>query len=156
MILCRRFILPRADTARSEIAMAEIQTRKTKASVSKFLNAIEDDQQRKDSKAVAAIMQKATRAKPAMWGPAIIGFGTSTYVYPDGREMDWMLVAFSPRKQNITLYLGTFPEYESLRKKLGTHSCSTACLYIKRLSDVDVPTLTRLVQASVKHARKKR
>src|SRR6185436_9624175 len=98
-----------------EIAMAEIQTRKTKASVSKFLNAIEDDQKRKDCKAVAAIMQKATRAKPAMWGPAIIGFGTSTYVYPDGREMDWMLVAFSPRKQNITLYLGTgFPEYDSL------------------------------------------
>ena len=137
--------------------MAEIQTRKTKASVSKFLNAIEDDQKRKDCKAVAAIMQKATRAKPAMWGPAIIGFGTSTYVYPDGREMDWMLVAFSPRKQNITLYLGTgFPEQDSLLEKLGTHSCSKACLYIKRLSDVHVPTLTRLVQASVKHARKKR
>ena len=137
--------------------MAEIQTRKTKASVSKFLNAIEDDQKRKDCKAVAAIMQKATKAKPAMWGPAIIGFGTSTYVYPDGRAMDWMLVAFSPRKQNITLYLGTgFPEYDSLMEKLGTHSCSKACLYIKRLSDVHVPTLTKLVQASVKHAQKKR
>ena len=137
--------------------MAGIQTRKTKASVSSFLNAIEDDQKRQDCKAVAAIMQKATRSKPAMWGPAIIGFGTSTYVYPDGREMDWMLVAFSPRKQNITLYLGTgFPEYDSLMEKLGTHSCSKACLYIKRLSDVHVPTLTRLVQASVKHARKKR
>ena len=137
--------------------MAGIQTRKTKASVSSFLNAIEDDQKRQDCKAVAAIMQKATRSKPAMWGPAIIGFGTSTYVYPDGREMDWMLVAFSPRKQNITLYLGTgFPEYDSLMGKLGKHSSSKACLYIKRLSDVHVPTLTRLVQASVKHARKKR
>jgi hypothetical protein len=140
-----------------EIAVAQLQTRKTKASASSFLNGIEDDQKRKDSKAVAAIMQKATGAKPAMWGPAIIGFGSSTYVYPDGREMDWMLVAFSPRKQNLTLYLGGgFPEYDSLLKKLGTHSCSKACLYIKRLSDVHVPTLTKLVQASVKHARKKR
>ncbi len=137
--------------------MAELQTRKTKASVSRFLNAIDDDQKRKDCKAVAAIMQKATKARPAMWGPAIIGFGTSTYVYPDGREMDWMLVAFSPRKQNITLYLGTgFPEYDSLMAKLGAHACSKSCLYIKRLSDVHVPTLTKLVQASVKHARKKR
>jgi hypothetical protein len=137
--------------------MAEIQTRKTRASVSSFLNAIQDDQKRKDCKVVAAIMQKATRSKPAMWGPAIIGFGTSSYVYPDGREMDWMLVAFSPRKQNITLYLGTgFPEYDSLMAKLGRHSCSKACLHIKRLSDVHVPTLTRLVQASVRHARKKR
>ncbi len=136
--------------------MAQLQTRKTKASVSSFLNAIEDDQKRKDCKAVAAIMQKATKAKPAMWGPAIIGFGTSTYVYPDGREMDWMLVAFSPRKQNITLYLGAFPEYDRLLEKLGTHSRSKACLYIKRLSDVHMPALTRLVHASVKHAQKKR
>ena len=135
--------------------MAELQTRKTKASASSFLNAIEDDQKRKDCKAVAAIMQKATKAKPAMWGPAIIGFGKSTYVYPDGREMDWMLVAFSPRKQNITLYLGSgFPEYDSLMAKLGTHSCGKSCLYIKKLSDVHLPTLTKLITASVKHARK--
>ena len=136
--------------------MAELQTRKTKASVSSFLNAIEDDQKRKDCKAVAAIMQKATKSRPAMWGPAIIGFGKSTYVYPDGREMDWMLVAFSPRKQNITLYLDSgFPEYDSLMEKLGAHSCSKSCLYIKRLSDVHVPTLTKLVQASVRHVQKK-
>lgn len=136
--------------------MAELQTKKTKASVSSFLNAIADDQKRKDCKAVAAIMQKATKAKPEMWGPAIIGFGKTKYVYPDGREMDWMLAAFSPRKQNITLYLNSgFAEYDSLMAKLGTHSCSKACLYIKRLSDVDVPTLTKLVQASVKHGQKR-
>ena len=135
--------------------MAELQTKKTKVSASSFLNGIEDDQKRKDCKAVAAIMQKAAKAKPAMWGPAIIGFGKSTYVYPDGREMDWMLVAFSPRKQNITLYLGSgFPEYDSLMAKLGTHSCGKSCLYIKKLSDVHLPTLTKLITASVKHARK--
>ena len=135
--------------------MAELQTKKTKVSASSFLNGIEDDQKRKDCKAVAAIMQKAAKAKPAMWGPAIIGFGKSTYVYPDGREMDWMLVAFSPRKQNITLYLGSgFPEYDSLMAKLGTHSCGKSCLYIKKLSDVHLPTLTKLITASVKHTRK--
>ncbi len=135
--------------------MTELKTRKTKASVSSFLNAVEDDQKRKDCKAIAAMMQKATKAKPAMWGPAIIGFGARKYVYPDGREMDWMLVAFSPRKQNITLYLDSgFPEYDSLMAKLGTHSCSKACLYIKRLSDVDLPTLTKLINSSVKHAKK--
>jgi hypothetical protein len=136
--------------------MAELQTKKTKASVSSFLNAITDEQKRKDCKAVAAIMQKATKSKPAMWGPAIIGFGKTKYVYPDGREMDWMLAAFSPRKQNITLYIANdFPEYDALLAKLGTHSCGKVCLYIKRLSDVHVPTLTKLVNASVRHEKKK-
>jgi hypothetical protein len=138
------------------LAVAELQTKKTKASVSSFLNAITDDQKRKDCKTVAAIMEKATKSKPAMWGPAIIGFGKSTYVYPDGREMDWMLAAFSPRKQNITLYISPdFPEYDSLMAKLGTHSCGKVCLYIKRLSDVHVPTLTKLINASVKHGKKR-
>jgi hypothetical protein len=136
--------------------MAELQTKKTKASVRSFLNAITDDQKRKDCKTVAAIMQKATKSKPAMWGPAIIGFGKRKYVYPDGREMDWMEAAFSPRKQNITLYITPdFPEYDALMAKLGTHSCGKVCLYIKRLSDVHVPTLAKLIQASVKHGRKK-
>lgn len=135
--------------------MAELQTKKTKASVASFLNAIGDEQKRKDCKAIAAIMQEATKSKPAMWGPAIIGFGDSKLKYANGREIDWMLVAFSPRKQNITLYLAPGADgYDELLAKLGAHSCSPACLYIKRLSDVHVPTLTKLVTASVKHAKK--
>jgi hypothetical protein len=136
--------------------MAELQTKKTKASVSAFLNAIEDDQKRKDCKTIAGLMQKATGSKPAMWGPAIIGFGDAKLKYPDGREIDWMQIAFSPRKQNITLYLdSSAPGHDALLAKLGAHSCSRACLYIKRLSDVDVPTLTKLIQASVKHGQKR-
>ena len=135
--------------------MAELQTKKTNASVSSFLNAIEDEQKRKDCKAVAALMQKATKAKPEMWGPAIIGFGKSTYVYSDGRKMDWMLAAFAPRKGNITLYvLADYPQRDELLAKLGPHKASGVCLHIKRLSDVHIPTLTKLIAASIKHARK--
>lgn len=136
--------------------MAELQTKKTKASVAEFLNTIQDDQVRKDCKTISAMMQKATKSKPAMWGPAIIGFGRAKLKYTSGREIDWMQVAFSPRKQAITLYLDPGADgYDDLVAKLGTHSCSKACLYIKRLSDVHVPTLTKLVQASVKHTQKK-
>lgn len=135
--------------------MAELQTKKTKASVSGFLSEIEDDQKRKDCKAISALMQKVTKAKPAMWGPAIVGFGQSTYVYADGREMDWMLAAFAPRKGNITLYvLADYPQRDELLAKLGPHKASGVCLHIKRLSDVHIPTLTKLIAASVKHARK--
>jgi hypothetical protein len=135
--------------------MAELQTRKTTASVSAFLNAIADDQMRKDCKAISTLMQKATKAKPAMWGPAIIGFGRSTYVYADGRKMDWMLAAFAPRKGNITLYvLADYPQRDELLAKLGPHKASGACLHIKRLSDVHIPTLTKLIAASIKHVKK--
>ncbi len=91
-----------------------------------------------------------------MWGRAIVGFGSRRYRYPNGREMDWMIVGFSPRKQNITLYvLGTFPEQDALLEKLGTHSRGKGCLYIKRLSDVHVPTLKKLVNASVRHVKRR-
>ena len=89
---------------------------------------------------------------PAMWGSNIVGFGSYHYVYASGREGDWPLTAFSPRKQNITLYIvAGFEQYEGLLAKLGRHSCGKSCLYIKRLSDVHVPTLKKLVTASVRH-----
>lgn len=136
--------------------MAELKTRKTKASVSAFLNAITDDQKRKDCKTVAAMMGKATNARPAMWGPSIVGFGYSRLKYASGRELDWMLAAFSPRKNAITLYvLGPFEQCEPLLKKLGPHTRGGSCLYIKRLSDVHLPTLTKLIQASVAYAKKR-
>ena len=97
-------------------------------------------------------MQKATKAKPQMWGSAIVGFGSRRYKYSSGREMDWMLIGFSPRKQNITLYiLSGFKGQDELMAQLGKHSCGKACIYIKRLSDVHLPTLKKLIIASVKH-----
>ncbi len=135
--------------------MAELKTQKTKASVSAFLNAIEDDQVRKDCKTVSALMQKATRAKPAMWGPGIVGFGSVHLKYASGRELDWMVTGFAPRKGNITLYvLGHYPECEPLLAKLGKHTRGGSCLHVKRLSDVHMPALTKLIAAGVKHMKK--
>lgn len=133
--------------------MAELKTKKTKQSVAAFLNAIPDEQVRRDSKAIAAMMQRATKARPRMWGPAIIGFGDRRYKYPDGREMDWMELAFSPRKQNITLYTMGFEGQDKLLQRLGTHSCGKGCLYIKRLADIDVPTLNQIITAALKSVR---
>ena len=130
-----------------------MKTKKTTTSVGEFLNQITDEQKRKDCQAVSSIMAKATRAKPRMWRAAIVGFGERRYRYPDGREIDWMVIAFSPRKANITLYLNGFDGQDELLKDLGTHACSEGCLYIKRLSDVHVPTLKKIVAASVRNAK---
>jgi hypothetical protein len=135
----------------------ELRTKKTGASVEDFLNAVEDEQKRADAFAVAEMMRKATNAEPEMWGPAIVGFGSSKYKYPDGREMDWMQIAFSPRKVSLTIYLqGPLDVYAELFSKLGKHTTSKACLYIKRLSDVDQKVLKELIAASVKRTKSKK
>jgi hypothetical protein len=134
--------------------MPEAKTKLTGASVDDFLDAIENDQVRDDCRTIAGIMEKAAKAPPRMWGSNIVGFGTHRSTYASGREAEWMLTAFSPRKQNITLYLGHLDEQRDLLDKLGTHSCGKGCLYIKRLSDVHLPTLTKLVKSSVTLARK--
>jgi hypothetical protein len=132
--------------------MAELKTKPTEASVADYLNAIENDQVRQDCWVILEIMQDATKAKAQMWGSSIIGFGTYHYVYASGREGDWMLIGFSPRKQNITLYLmGAFEGYEKLLASLGKYTRGKGCLYIKRLSDVELPTLKKLIQESVTH-----
>jgi hypothetical protein len=138
-----------------EVLMADLKTKRNDASVDDFLNAIKDEQVRQDCRAIADIMRKATKAKPQMWGPSIVGFGSYHYKYASGREGDWMLVAFSPRKQNITLYIWPgFEGYDELMTRLGKHSCGKACIYIKRLSDVHLPTLKKLINGSVKHVLK--
>ncbi len=135
--------------------MAELKTKRNDASVDDFLGAIKDEQVREDCRAIADIMQKATKAKPQMWGAGIVGFGSRRYKYASGREIDWMLIAFSPRKQNITLYISSgFEGYDELTAKLGKHSCGKGCLYIKRLSDVHLPTLKKLIKGSVEQALK--
>jgi hypothetical protein len=132
--------------------MPEAKTKRNDASVSSFLNQISDPQLRQDCLSVVEIMQAAAKAEPRMWGSAIIGFGEHMVQYAGGREAKWMLIGFSPRKQNISLYIGSsFPEHDALLTELGPHSTGKGCLYIKRLSDVHVPTLKKLVNASVKH-----
>ena len=132
--------------------MAELKTKRNDASVDDFLNSIKDEQVRKDCQAIADIMRKVTKAKPQMWGSSIVGFGSRRYKYASGREIDWMLIAFSPRKQNITLYIGPgFEGYDDLMAQLGKHSCGKGCVYIKRLSDVHLPTLKKLIKGSVEH-----
>jgi len=131
--------------------MAELKTKKTDASVDKFLNGVADEQRRKDCFALVEIMKKATKAEPAMWGPSIVGFGHRLYKYPSGRELDWFLLGFSPRKQDLTLYIMPGLErYPKLTKKLGKYKTGKSCLYIKKLEDVDQPTLKELIKQSLK------
>jgi|SRR5689334_9097314 len=131
--------------------MAELKTKKTDASVDKFLNGVVDEQRRKDCFALVEIMKKATKAEPAMWGPSIVGFGHRLYKYPSGRELDWFLLGFSPRKQDLTLYIMPGLErYPELTKKLGKYKTGKSCLYIKKLEDVDQPTLKELIKQSLK------
>ena len=130
--------------------MAEMKTKKTGTSVADFLNSIPEAQKREDCRAIAKMMQAATKAEPKMWGPSIVGFGHCRWVYPSGKEMDWMQIAFSPRKANITLYLTEDVLKSNLIKKLGRNSCGKGCLYIKKLSDVDMPTLKKLIRETVR------
>jgi hypothetical protein len=132
-----------------------MKTKATATSVTAFLSGVKDENVRRDSRAVARLMALATKSKARMWGSNIVGFGERTIKYADGRETPWMLIAFSPRKANLTLYVGRrFDGRDVLLKKLGKHSTGGGCLYIKRLSDVDLLTLKKIVAASVKHAKK--
>jgi hypothetical protein len=135
--------------------MAELKTKPTNASVGKFLDGIADEQMRRDCQTLVGIMGKATKAEPRMWGTNIVGFGSYRYKYASGREGDWMLTAFAPRKQNLTLYvMPGFEGRDKLLAKLGKHSGGMSCIYVKRLSDLHLPTLKKLVNDSVKHLRK--
>lgn len=125
---------------------AEIKTTVNNASVTAFLKKVDDEQKRKDSFEIIKIMQQVSKEKPKMWGPSIVGFGSLHYKYESGREGDMPLIAFSPRKQYITLYLLMGNDYEKpLLEKLGKHTTSKVCLYIKKLSDVDMKTLKELI-----------
>jgi len=135
--------------------MAELKTKKTDNSVEAFINSVPDERKRKDSYTILEMMKKATGAEPKMWGEAIVGFGDLHYKYASGREGDWFLAGFSPRKQNLTLYLmGGLNAQTALLKKLGKHKTSVGCLYIKKLDDVDVNVLKKLIAESVKVMKK--
>ena len=131
--------------------MAEAKTKPTNESVKEFLNKISDEERRADCFEVAKIMEEITGEKPKMWGPSIVGFGSYHYKYASGRAGDWPVAAFSPRKKDLTVYLMMgFEKRGELMEKLGKYSAAKSCLYIKRLSDIHVPTLKKLIKVSVK------
>jgi len=128
---------------------AEVKTKVNDASVAAFLKKLDDEQKRNDAFEILKIMQQVTKEEPKMWGPSIVGFGSYHYKYESGREGDSPLIAFSPRKQNITLYVLLGADHENpLLKKLGKHTKSKWCLYIKKLSDVHMNVLKDLIAKS--------
>jgi len=130
--------------------MAELKTKVNDASVDKFIRGFPEDRQ-KDCYKILEMMKKATKQEPKMWGTSIIGFGGYHYKYASGREGDFFITGFSPRKQNFTLYVHSgFDEYGSLLEKLGKHTTGKSCLYIKKLADIDTKVLRELVTKSVK------
>ena len=136
--------------------MAENKTKATKAGVTKFINSIDDRQMRADARKVAAMMRRATGKRAKMWGTSMVGYGTYHYRYASGREGDFMITGFSPRKQALTVYIMSgFSPFDKLLAKLGKYKTGKSCLYIKRLSDVDENVLERLIDGSVEHMRKK-
>jgi hypothetical protein len=129
--------------------MAEIKTKVNEASVEEFLSKVEGEQKRQDCFEIVKIMQQVTKEDPKMWGSAIIGFGSYHYKYDSGREGDMPRIAFSPRKQNITLYIGVGDNSDNpLLKKLGKYTTAKVCLYIKKLADVDRNVLRELIADS--------
>src|SRR5262245_9890627 len=127
--------------------MAEPKTNPEKDSVSEFIAKVTDEQRRNDCKVVIDLMSEATKEKPEMWGSSIVGFGRRKFKYPSGREIEWMVVGFSPRKNDLTLYLTSgFLSLPKLTGKLGKYKTGKGCLYIKKLSDVDVNVLRDLIK----------
>jgi hypothetical protein len=135
--------------------MPENKTKPTTADVTRFLNAIPDERKRQDAFALVDLMRQVTKAEPKMWGSSIVGFGEYRYRYESGREGEWMLVGFSPRKQALTLYImGGFEGQAELLARLGKHTTGKACLYVKRLDDLHTPTLKKLIRESVRHVKR--
>lgn len=132
--------------------LADIKTKETDANVKDFINSINDEVKRKDSFTIIKLMQKATKAKPKMWGSSIIGFGNKIYKSPaTDREVEWFKLGFSPRKANLTLYLvAGIKTYANELKKLGKHKTEGGCLYINKLDDVDVKVLEKLITVAAK------
>ena len=134
--------------------MAELKTQKNAASVASFLAGVEDKGRREDALAVCKLMQEASKEKPAMWGNAIVGFGSQKLVYESGRELDWMVVGFSPRKANTVLYGIGVEKQAELLKTLGKYKTGKGCLYISKLADVDVKVLKELVRRAMAPTKK--
>ena len=130
--------------------MAELKTKPNDGNVDVFLNSVENERKRQDSFKILELMKEVTGEEPKMWGTSIVGFGSYHYKYASGREGDWFVTGFSPRKQSLTLYIMSgFTEYESLLGDLGKHKTGKSCLYINKLDDVNLEVMRELVQKSI-------
>ena len=130
--------------------MAELKTKKNDQSVEKFLNTVTDPSKREDCFEIMKLMQEVTQEEPKMWGDSIVGFGDYHYKYKSGREGDWFLIGFSPRKRKLTLYIMSgFTRYDEILEKLGKHKTGKSCLYINKLSDINKEVLSQLATESV-------
>ena len=130
--------------------VAEIKTKQTESSVDDFISKVENEQKRKDSYALLNLMEKASNEKPKMWGSSIIGFGKKRYKSPSsGREVDWFKIGFSPRKANLTVYLIDLQQHAGALKKLGKHKTGGGCIYINKLSDIDIKVLEKMIHEAL-------
>ncbi len=130
--------------------MAELKTKASDASVSAFLQSVDGEQKRRDARDILALMKEETGKRPRMWGTSIVGFGSYHYKYQSGREGDWLVTGFSPRKQNLAVYIMPgFSRYSRLMNRLGKYKTGKSCLYLRRLGDVDQKVLRQLVTRSV-------
>ena len=135
---------------------AELKTKETTASVDAFIDN-QSETVAADCRTIMQLMKKVTGEDARMWGPSIVGYGRYAYKYETGREGEWMITGFSPRKSNLTLYVMMgFEEEATLMEKLGKHSTGKSCLYIKKLSDVDLKVLEKLIVKGVKEMAKMR
>lgn len=135
--------------------MAELKTKPTEGDVNKFIESIEPEK-REDCKKLLKLIGKITNEKPIMWGTSIVGFGTYHFKYKSGREGDWFLSGFSPRKQNLTIYMmAGYEDTDELLTKLGKHKTSVGCLYVKKLADVDIKILEKLIRKSIEMLKKR-
>ena len=136
--------------------MSENKTKATAASVSKFINSVENETRRQDAKTLVKLFEKITGLKSVMWGPSIVGCGSYHYVYDSGREGDMPMVGFSPRKSSLSFYLPSdYPQYEKLIGKLGKHKTGVGCLYVNKLADIDLSVLEKMIDCSFKMMCKK-
>ena len=135
--------------------MAKNKTTSTLQSVDSFISAVEDETKRDDSYELVKIFKNVTKEEAKMWGPSIIGFGSYHYKYDSGHEGDMCLTGFSPRKNALALYIMNYDGREELMKKLGKVKPSKGCIYIKKLADIDTSVLKKMIDASVKHTKKK-
>lgn len=137
--------------AEKKSKLVEIKTKPTAANVEDFINSVQDEQKRKDSFVLLEMMKKASGEEPVLWSSSIIGFGNKRYKSPaTGREVDWLLIGFSPRKANLSLYLMVnIKEQAAALAKLGKHKTGVGCLYINKLEDIDIKVLEEMIEASL-------
>ena len=134
--------------------MTDLKTKPTDKSVTEFLKNVENTKRKEDSFKILKIMQEVSQEEPVMWGDSIVGFGSYHYKYASGREVDWLQIGFSPRKQSLTIYImDGFEKYGGLLSKLGKYKTGKSCLYINKLEDISFPVLKELMSESLKYVK---